>query len=226
VVNFLLAKSNKCAIAAPILLGCIYLCTLIAKADPRKELVLIEEEFTTVTEQHTRLRRIPMSMYLERNSFPFGQLAVIALVATIVLVIVLISGGYQVNVATEAMMNRAQVSAEMSTMAQNLADVQQGMERYGMTSGYSATIFKTPGNDMALNYQAVVDLKERAESLSTVDQASVEYNVALDDMRGTIRELYIEAIYWWLIRNPLYWVAWGTALLFCYWGLRWLYQNS
>lgn len=166
-----------------------------------------------------------MSMYRNTYSFPFGMLAVWALVVTLVFSLALIAGGYQVNVATEAMKNRAQVSAEMPTMAQNLAVLQQGMERYGMTSGYSATIFKTPENNMALDYQAVVDLKERAERLSTADEASTEYNVALDDIRDTVRELTIDAIYWWLIRNPLYWVTIVTGLLFLYWGIRWLIEN-
>lgn len=122
---------------------------------------------------------------------------------------------YQVKVDTVAIEERAQVCSNMKDMAENLTELQENLESYGMTEGYAAVIFKSPENDMALDYKAVVALRERADLLKDSDPTSIEYNVALDDMRGTLRELKIHSLGWWNIRNVIFWIAVFGLIVTC-----------
>jgi len=115
----------------------------------------------------------------------------------------------------DAMVYRAQVSADAGKMADRLDETLANMERYGVTQGHAALIFHSPENDVALDYEALRDLRDRASGISTLDRLSVEYQTALDDMRGTLREITVDAWYYALIRQPSLWVAWVLTVLWC-----------
>ena len=73
--------------------------------------------------------------------------------------------------------------------------------KHGMTIGHTAVIFKTPGNDLGLEFKAVNRIIERLGKIDELPKNETAYQVALDDLRGTIREL----------SNPAWdvlWVSW------------------
>ena len=105
---------------------------------------------------------------------------------------------------TGSWLDRAQVAANATEMHDYLQNAREGMEKYGMTQGNAALIFKRPDNDMALIYDAVKQLEDRAGKQADLLRADPQYvntttyQVALDDMRGTARELELQNLsYYW-----------------------------
>jgi len=129
----------------------------------------------------------------------FTLLLVVAIAATLGLVFF----NYQIDRQVNGWKTRAQVSSEPNDMLAWMTNVKEGMERWGMTSGYAALIFRTPKNDMSLIYKTLINHVEQAQRLTTMDRLSPEYQTGLDNLRGSIRELDLQANYFWLIHDGL-----------------------
>ena len=116
-----------------------------------------------------------------------------------------------------APLNRAQVASNPNDMDKFLAYVQEGLEDHGFTDGHWKPYNPNDDNDFAVVYQSVLSLRERLTDVKKFDRSSTEYQVAMDDLRGTIRELNIgqqEAVSW------SYWWVWallavGIVFLIC-----------
>ena len=130
-----------------------------------------------------------------------------ALMALLVLVTLFLFGmlkEYQVDRDIDSLINRAQVSADSGDMLLNMQMLQHNMEVYGMTQGHGALFFTTPMTDFNLTYKAVNRIIERLAEVEKMPKNEVAYQVALDDIRGTIRELpnpgdmYMWVHYWWI----------------------------
>jgi len=113
-----------------------------------------------------------------------------------------------------APLNRAQVAAEAEDILLWMKKVEQGMIERNMTEGY-ATIFKhTPDFDYTAIYKSVQNLIIRLERTVKMEKSSVQYQTAVDDIRGNIRELdlrinnYLLKHYWWL-----YIITWGFMVI-------------
>lgn len=115
---------------------------------------------------------------------------------------------YRVYVAQRdfgAVMHRAQVAADARDMQSYLQNLEANMRTLGMTSGHTALVFKTPGNDLELLHQSVKRTIERLDAIVDMPQQEAAYQVALDDLRGIIRELEVPVIefvwvrYWYLV---------------------------
>jgi hypothetical protein len=104
---------------------------------------------------------------------------------------------------TNAFLKRAQVAANADDMLDYINQLRQNMERLGMAKGHAALIFKTPYNDMGLIYRSVVKIVERLETIKKLDPSSTTYQVALDDLRGTTRELRLHYAGWYMARHAL-----------------------
>ena len=106
---------------------------------------------------------------------------------------------------TDSVIDRAQVGADLEDIAEYLNMLKTNLEARGMTHGHTALIFKGPSNDLSRNYKAILRLLERIEKLKGEAKNSTTYQVALDDIRGTIRELPNPAAgstwvsYFWLV---------------------------
>ena len=100
-----------------------------------------------------------------------------------------IYAGYQVDRDIDALIDRAQVSADSEDMLVHLKQLRTNMLAYGLDEGHSALIFKTPVTDFSLTFKAVNDLNNRLEQINLLPKNETAYQVALDDLRGTIREL-------------------------------------
>jgi len=117
-------------------------------------------------------------------------------ISCVVVVICLISltiGEYSVKKDIDGWLNRAQVAADATQMHTDLERVKNAMEENGMTSGYATYIWKTPDYNMAEIYKSVTALVKRADIISDLDESTTTYQVALDDLRGAIRELDLYA---------------------------------
>ena len=149
-----------------------------------------------------------MSRYHSRRGVAgFWTLLGVATVASIIFWMLVIPFWYGTWKDTDSVINRAQVAAEAEDMLGYMQDLKVNLEEHGMTDGYTAVIFKGPDNDLSLNYRAINRIIERLDGIKDMDKTGTTYQVALDDIRGTIREL----------PNPTdgyVWVAvWGWTLL-------------
>jgi len=101
-------------------------------------------------------------------------------------------------------LDRAQISAESEDMLnlvdraiKNLEDKKSLFSGYDQTEGNCALIFQKPENSLEMQYTALLNIRTRLERTNNFDKNSVEYQSAIDDIRGTIRELpYIDCWVW------------------------------
>jgi len=116
---------------------------------------------------------------------------------------------------TTAWQVRAQVAADARQIYANLVKCEAGMDKWGFKSGYAAWIFKTPENNMAEIRKALRALADRASRIKKLDKSSTTYQVALDDIRGTLRELD-------LLTFSYYWRHHGAGYLVWLWVPGWI----
>lgn len=119
---------------------------------------------------------------------------------------------------TLRVLNRAQVAAEAKDMYGYITMLREEMEERGMIKGHAALIFKTPLNNMKLIYQTVLRTQERLEAIKDISPSETTYQVALDDLRGVLRELdlctggWFWAHHWWWITLSFFILIVGIIL--------------
>jgi len=129
---------------------------------------------------------------------------VVCSMITVFCAVFLIINGFCLVRDIDALIDRAQVSADREDMIEYLSELKENMEKRGMTSGHFALIFKTPANDFSLHYKSITRILERLESIKDIPKNETAYQVALSDLRGAIRELpnpskrYLWTQYWYL----------------------------
>lgn len=129
---------------------------------------------------------------------------IVSLVVSVLATAILVSTGYGLVREVDALVDRAQVAADREDMTEYLTELKQNLERRGMTRGHFVLIFKTPANDLALHFKTVNRVLERLHGIKDIPKNETAYQVALDDIRGTIRELpnpamgYLWTEYWFL----------------------------
>lgn len=89
----------------------------------------------------------------------------------------------------DSYINRAQVAADREDMTEILTTLKTNLEKHDVTTGNTALWWVTVDTDLGMNYRAVERLLERLEGIKTLPKSDTAYQVALDDIRGTIREL-------------------------------------
>lgn len=143
---------------------------------------------------------------------------IVSLVVSVIIGLFLIMTGYGYVRDIDALIDRAQVSADREDMTEYLNELKKNMEDIGMTHGYTVLIFKTPANDMALHYKTIKRILERLASIKDIPKNETAYQVALDDIRGTIRELpnpargWLWVNYWFLILGGIGIWIWPAIL--------------
>jgi hypothetical protein len=148
---------------------------------------------------------------------PKGMIWILWVIFVIGAGIFLIIENYHLDRDIDSLIDRAQVSADRDDMLDYIKQLKVNMEKYGMTSGYNAVIFKKPINDLAQHYKTVGRYIERLESLKDLPKNETTYQVALEDLRGAIRELPNPA-------SGFLWVKYGCLLFWICMG--WLVFNS
>ena len=136
---------------------------------------------------------------------------VVCVIYTAIATTYLVSQNYQVSRDIEAVAHRAQVAADAKEMLRYMQTWKVNMESHGMTEGYTALIFKTPSNDLSLLYASVKQIISRLEQIKDLPKSDTAYQVALDDLRGTIRELETPSLGFVWVHN------WMLFVLYVMW---------
>lgn len=137
---------------------------------------------------------------------------VVSLLYTAISATFLVNQNYLITIDIESVAHRAQVAADAEDMFKYMTLLKTNMERHGMTKGHTALIFKSPSNDLSLLYMSVNQIVERLRQVKSLPKNETAYQVALDDLRGTIRELeaptgdFIWVNYWYLYLLYLIWI--------------------
>ena len=135
--------------------------------------------------------------------------------------------GWGIENDVNAPLNRAQVAAEAEDMLKWMMQVEKGMQKRGMTEGYATILKHTPDYDYAAIYKSVQNIITRLGRTVEMDKSSVEYQTAVDDIRGACRELDLHVYsyrlkhYWGsvFIGAPLLVILWIVALVILIWGV-------
>jgi len=127
---------------------------------------------------------------------------------------------WNVTKDTIAWLDRAQVASNPEDMQDYLIKSKNGMDKWDLTDGYAAIIWRTPQNYMPLVVEALDRSIERCEYMKEFTRTSIEYQVALDDVRGQLRELDLHTPYSWWVNHLvfLFWIWFGwlpTAISWC-----------
>lgn len=123
---------------------------------------------------------------------------------------------YQADRDLDSVLARAQVAGDREDMLEYMIQFRDNMKKYGLESGHTAYIFKTPINDMALHYKTVNRVIERIEEIGDLSKSDTAYQVALDDLRGVIRELPNVGDGWvWIHGGPFFLAGLLLGVILC-----------
>lgn len=151
-------------------------------------------------------------------------MAILVTIGWIVGAVVAVYDNWQVEKDTVSWLERAQVASNPFDMQDYLLKCKAGMEKWEITSGHSAFILETPENDMALVMEALQQNIDRCDDIQNFSRTSIEYQTALDDVRGALRELNLHAPEaWWYIHalwlSVWAWLGWIVMLIL--WAVPW-----
>ena len=124
---------------------------------------------------------------------------------------------YKVKRDTVAWLSRAQVAGDLEDMEEYILNCMDGMEKWGVIEGNADPIFPTASNDFDLIYKALNRTVIRCDEIyTTYNKTSQEYQTALDDIRGQLRELDLHLPEGW------WWQSAGSLALVSYAWLGWI----
>lgn len=130
-------------------------------------------------------------------------------------------GGWVISRDVDVVMDRAGVAADAGDMLDYMTKLRDNMDERGMTRGHTAFVFKTDLNDVGKQYEAINKIVGRLEKIKNLGTDSTTYQVALDDIRGTIRELPRMAGGWFYVKT--WWIlALVTLVIWLFTGIAWL----
>lgn len=112
---------------------------------------------------------------------------------------------------------RAQVAADAEDMLFYMRQAKTGMEKWDLTHGHTAFIFKAPNNDLSLTYRAVQRIIERLEEIvKNLPRDSVE------DVRMMVKGLpRLAWNYMWVRNGPVIIGVWFLFLAMVTSGQVW-----
>lgn len=150
---------------------------------------------------------------MENGKIIILVIGIVALLAGVSLLGYCIWTNYLVGKDTTAWLDRAQVASNPEDMGKYLDNAVKGMEKWNTTSGYNTVFFPTPENDMSLVYEALKQNRDRTEYMKQFSTNSTEYQVALDDLRGNIRELDLQMPGAYYAVHGIWWLMWVAMIL-------------
>jgi len=134
----------------------------------------------------------------------FSFINILIVIAILSFPIYYVSWKYPLERDVWGKLDRAQISAESEEMYKLVDEALISLEnkksliaRRSQSEGHCALIFKKPDNSLEMQYIALYNIRERLNRTNSFDKHSVEYQAAIDDIRGTIREVpYIDCWIW------------------------------
>jgi len=134
----------------------------------------------------------------------FSLVNIFIVIAILIFPVYYISWRYPLERDVWGKLDRAQISAESEEMYTlvneaiiSLENKKSLIARKPQSEGHCALIFKKPDNSLEMQYTALYNIRERLNRTNSFDKNTVEYQSAIDDIRGTIREVpYIDCWIW------------------------------
>lgn len=168
---------------------------------------------------------------MRRNSGIGCGLSLVFLVAFVACCVVIFVAHYNISYDIIGWQVRGQVSSEPNDMHLYMSNVKAGLEKWGMTTGHADPFLPKPDNDMALIYRTVNQQVEQSLVLTTMDRRSPEYQTGLDNLRGSIRELNVQAHHYWSLHIGLiFWLGFLPfgilAFVLCVYTFAMLSENN
>ncbi len=143
--------------------------------------------------------------------WPLYLIIGVSVMVTVIGWVLHIDKSFEVGRDIGAPLNRAEVAANPGDMDRLLAEVQTGMEKHGYTEGHWQPYNQNEDNDFAEAYNSIQSMRTRLADVTQWNPESVEYQTAMNDLRGTIKALNIGqqiAVQW-----EFWWVYIASAVL-------------
>lgn len=118
-----------------------------------------------------------------------------------------------------SLLDRAKTAADAHDMKMYLEQLRANMEKYGMTQGYFAFVYKNPNTDMRECYRIVCNLIDRLERVEKLRKDSTEYQLMIMDIRKDLNSLEINAWKWYYINHFSEALAWFVIYIWSWLGL-------
>jgi len=134
----------------------------------------------------------------------FSLINIFIVIAILIFPVYYVSWKYPLERDVWGVLDRAQISAESEEMYKLVNEAINSLENKRslisnkpQSEGHCALIFKKPDNSLGMQYTALLNIRERINRTNSFDKSSVEYQTAIEDVRGTIREVpYIDCWIW------------------------------
>ena len=97
----------------------------------------------------------------------------------------------------DSVLDRAQVAAESEDCSYWMIRLQENMENGGLRGGYTSLLYHNPDTDVAQTRAAVQNVIQRLRVANGMEKSSPEYQAAMYDCRGIMREINVDAFGWW-----------------------------
>ena len=95
-------------------------------------------------------------------------------------------------------------SGDAEQMSDFFTQLLDNMEREGMTEGHYAIIFKTPRNNIGIDYQIFERLRDRSEHLhANYDKGSFDYAETMDDIKMQMGKTGFSPTFWFIYNKRL-----------------------
>ena len=136
----------------------------------------------------------------------WGTLYVAAFIILLILLGRVLYIDYRINEDITVNLKRAQESASFDEMASELGEARQGLEKWRITRGHSALIFKVPQNDARLFYASLKKFEKDVKVLDNLNLSkdTSAYFTMLDDVQARLDAFDFSFTWHWFIhRNNL-----------------------
>ena len=134
---------------------------------------------------------------VKRNRVLGWSLIAVGLLMIIVSLMSCVGNSIGVSRDIDALKNRAQVSNSPSKMAELLEQMLVNMEERGFETGYGSLLVKSEWTSIIAIKENINQVLGRLEVVKTMPRESDAWQQAMDDIRGTLRELNLHSYGQW-----------------------------
>jgi hypothetical protein len=151
--------------------------------------------------------------------------ATVSFVAAVCCLIFNINKGYEFYQQSGAQYDLAVAAPNAALTATYLQNMENGLDSLGVTTGYSALVFKSEANSIPVYRHNVDTLIVRAQHVATISQDDISYQYAVTNLNKAVEQLGT-------VDNGVLWVRyWPSQLIIIFgfifgivgliWGLIW-----
>ncbi len=98
----------------------------------------------------------------------------------------------------------AYASGDAEQMEEFFSQLRKNMKEEGMTKGHYALIFKTPRNNIGIDYEIFTRLEDRSRHLyENYDKGSFDYAETMDDIKMQMGKTGFNPSYWYVYNRLL-----------------------